>query len=380
MMEINRRQFLGWLAASPVLLQTNSVQASSSQAPKAPDISAATLRFASASQSINGQNYLHLFNGRGEPLLGHPLPCRAHQVISHPTQPWLFAVSRRPGKSIDVVDYQSGTLVQRINCANGYHLYGHAQISLDGRYLITTEKSDPHDDGRIVIRDIHRHFEITQEYSSAGIGPHELRLSPDQKTLVIANGGIKTQGREKINLESMQPSLVYLNMYTGRLLEQVRMPEEYHQSSIRHLDIAANGQVIIAMQYQGNPGDSVPLIACHTRGKPIQPLNIPPRIYSRLNQYCGSACFDSSGNYAAISSPRGNIITLWDMKAQQFSRAVKVKDGCGIAKAGRTGEFLVSSGTGRLYTLNAQTSARPSLLAAPENIQWDNHLSFISHP
>lgn len=378
MTEINRRQFLGWLAASPVLLKTSPVQASSSQS-NAPEIPTASLRFASASQGVDGQNYLHLLNGLGKQLLRHPLPCRAHQIISHPTQPWLFAVSRRPGTSIEMIDYQTGTLIQRVNCASGYHLYGHAEISLDGRYLLTTEKSRRHHNGRIVIRDINRNLEVVEEYSSAGIGPHELRLSSDQKTLVIANGGIKTQGREKLNLETMQPSLVYLDMQTGQPLEQVRLPREYHQSSIRHFDIAANGQILIAMQYQGNPGDTAPLIAYHTRGAPITPLTIPLEIHSRLNQYCGSACFDCSGEYAAVSSPKGNIITLWDMKTRQFSRAIKVKDGCGIAKTERIGEFIVSSGAGRLYSFNAQASARPTLLAASENIRWDNHLSFVSH-
>ncbi|SFF79418.1 DUF1513 domain-containing protein [Neptunomonas qingdaonensis] len=368
---INRRQFLGWLAASSVLLQSRSAQGYSSKG------SEASQRFASASQGMDGQNYLNLFNGLGKQLIRHPLPCRAHQIVSHPIQPWLFAVSRRPGTSIDILDYQSGKRVQRIMCTDGYHLYGHAQISADGRYLLTTEKSEQHEQGRIVIRDITINFEIVEEYSSAGIGPHELRLSPDQKTLVIANGGIKTRGREKLNLESMQPSLVYLDLHTGQPLEQVRLPEEYHQSSIRHLDIAADGQILIAMQYQGNPGDSVPLIAYHTRGESIQPLSMPSGIHSRLNQYCGSACFDSSGNYAAVSAPRGNIITLWDMQSRQFSKAVKVKDACGLANTGRPGEFLVSSGTGQLYMLNALTSARPSLLAAADNIRWDNHLSFI---
>lgn len=373
MTAINRRRFLGWLGAAPLLLHSKLGLAISSAVSDA-----ALQRFTSASEGRDGQFYLQLFDGLGQELIHHTLPSRAHQITPHPSQPWLFAVSRRPGTSIDLLDYQSGTLLQRINCADGYLLYGHAQISADGRYLLTTEKSPRHDDGRIVVRDIYAQCKIVDEYSTAGIGPHELRISDDQKTLVIANGGIKTQGREKLNLETMQPSLVYLDMQTGQPLEQVRLPQEYHQSSIRHLDIAADGQVLIAMQYQGNPGDQVPLIASHTRGASISPLSIPLKIHSRLNQYCGSACFDSSGMYAAVSSPRGNIITLWDMKTRQFSRAIKVKDGCGLAKTGRTGEFIVSSGAGQLYAFNAQTSAQPTLLAASENIQWDNHLSFVS--
>ncbi|SIS40689.1 DUF1513 domain-containing protein [Neptunomonas antarctica] len=375
-MGINRRQFLGWIAAAPLLLQSRASQALNANM----DVDdASLLRFTSASQSLTGEHYLHLFDGLGKEIIRHALPGRAHQVISHPTQPWLLAVARRPGTSIEVLDYENGTLVQRINCANDHHLYGHAQITADGRYLLTTENSAQHDDGRLVIRDINNHFQVINEYSTAGIGPHELRLSSDQKTVVIANGGIKTQGREKMNLASMQPSLAYIDVHSGRVLEQVNLPDQYHQSSIRHIDIGAEGQVIIAMQYQGNPGDNVPLIAYHTRGESIKPLNIPLGVHSQLNQYCGSACFDSSGEFAAVSAPRGNLITLWDMRLQQFHAAIKINDGCGLAPTERAGEFLVSTGRGRLYTIDSHTLARNSLAASTDHsIQWDNHLSLVS--
>lgn len=374
MTEINRRRFLGWIGMAPFLLHSLPGLATTGT-----ESSTAMQRFTAASQGLDGQFYLHLFDGRGQELLRHTLPSRAHQITPHPHQPWLFAVSRRPGTTIDVIDYQSGALVQRINCADGYHLYGHAQISADGRFLLTTENSTQHAEGRVVMRDISENFDIVREYSTAGIGPHELRLSLDQKTLVIANGGIQTEGREKLNLESMQPSLVYLDMHTGQLLEQVRLPQEYHQSSIRHIDISAQGEVLIAMQYEGNPGDTVPLIACHARGESITPLTIPTEIHGRLNQYCGSACFDSSGNFAAVSSPRGNLVTLWDMHTRQFHAAIKVNDGGGLSATGQVGEFLVSTGRGPLYTINSLTSSRTALPTAQDkNIKWDNHLSYLS--
>lgn len=366
---INRRTFLGWAAAAPVLLHSRVTLAVVDNFP--------AQRFASANHAADGLFYLNIFDGLGKEVAKHLLPSRAHQIVSHPTKPWVLAVARRPGTTIDIFDYQTGSLVARLNCSRGYHLYGHAQITIDGRYLLTTEKSPSHEDGRLVVRDIEQNFKIAKDHSTAGIGPHELRLFADQRTMVIANGGIQTKGREKINLESMQPSLTYVDIHSGKLLEQVYLPAQYHQSSIRHLDVSPNGQVLIAMQYQGNPGDSVPLIALHSRGEAIQALAIPAHINGRLNQYCGSACFDSTGDFAAVSAPRGNLITLWNIKTQQFHAAIKVNDGCGIAKTKHAGEFIVSSGAGRLYTLDSQKMTRTAIPTTLK-VKWDNHLSIIA--
>ncbi|PID42800.1 MAG: hypothetical protein CSA52_00870 [Gammaproteobacteria bacterium] len=366
---INRRTFLGWAAAMPALLHGRLLPADQTDL--------AARRFASASKADDGLFYLVLFDGLGQVVCRHPLPGRAHQIVRWPARPWVLVVSRRPGTTADIVNYQTQALVRRIECSPGYHLYGHAQVTADGRYLFTTEKSPSHENGRMVIRDAGHDCKIVREYSTAGIGPHELRLSADQRTMLVANGGIKTEGRKKVNLDTMRPSLAYIDIRNGELLEQLFLPDEYHQSSIRHLDISANGQAIIAMQYQGNPGDSVPLVALHRRDEAMQPLTIPTAINGRLRQYCGSVCFDSTGDFVAVSAPRGNMILLWDIRKRRFQGAIKVRDGCGVAKTGEAGEFLVSSGAGSLYLLNSLDMTRTPI-PAEFPVSWDNHLSRIS--
>lgn len=370
MMEIKRRQFLGWMVAIPALSLSNlslaDTRSNDAQAP---------LLFASASEVGKGEYYLHLLTETGEEKLRHRLPDRAHQVISHPRKPWLFAIARRPGTFIEVMDYQAGTLIKRITCETGYHLYGHAQITKDGRYLLTSEKSPTSLQGRIVVRDLHDQFRIIGEYSTGGIGPHEFRLTDDQSTLVVANGGILTDGRDKLNVETMQPSLAYIALKSGLLEEQVSLPEKYHQCGIRHIDISAQGDVIIAMQYEGHIADQVPLIAHHKHGQPITALDIPLDIVGRMKQYCGSACIDSSGQFAAVSAPKGDMITLWNLQAKQYIGHIIAKDGCGLARTQQTGEFVVSTGAGKLYTIQSQTLSRHAVNLS--DALWDNHLTLI---
>lgn len=49
----------------------------------------------------------------------------------------------------------------------------------------------------------------------------------------------------------MQPSLVYVDVTTGDLLEEHRLAPALHQLSIRHLAIAAGDIVVFGCQYRG---------------------------------------------------------------------------------------------------------------------------------
>lgn len=333
--------------------------------------------FASASESQDGrQHFVHLFDQQGREVLRHTLPDRAHQVLKHPTQPWLMVAGRRPSTFLDVVDYQQNKLVKRITCEPNRHMCGHLQVTPDGRYLLTTENAIDTSQGCVVYRDIHQQFSVVREVSTGGLGTHELIMMPDQKTLVIANGGIRTRGRDKVNLDTMKPSLSYMDLALGTLQEQVMLSDEYHQSSIRHIDVSASGQVVIAMQYQGGLTDPVPLVALHQRGEAITPLEMPEAVRLQLKQYCGSACFDGSGNIAAVSAPRGNQVLFWDTASRALLSTMRMKDGCGLASLPGTGQFLVSTGRGRLYTVDVANRKKSAIrFSGLSKVKWDNHLA-----
>ena len=80
---------------------------------------------------------------------------------------------------------------QLISAATGRHFYGHGCLSADKSVLFTTENDYDAVKGVIGIRDA-KDFQSVGEYSSYGIGPHDIHLMPDGKTLVVANGGIQT--------------------------------------------------------------------------------------------------------------------------------------------------------------------------------------------
>lgn len=334
---------------------------------------------ASAARSPSGQYHLYLLNQHGDVLLNHPLPARAHHTEVHPQRSWLACIARRPGTFVDVIDYREKRLITRITADTGRHFFGHGIFSEDGRYLICTENNLADGQGRVVFRDVDQDFRISADFPSHGIGPHELRQQPGSNTLVIANGGIRThpdQGRKKLNLDTMTPSLVRLDMTNGALQEQQFMPAALHQLSIRHIDTNRAGETAIALQYQGPAENNPPLVAVHRPFQPLQLLSAPAPVDVAMKRYCGSVRFDSSGRYAAVSAPRGDLITFWDLHTDRFHSSLRSRDGCGIAATDRQAEFIISAGTGRCISYDLRRGQKIRLKSAIKPA-WDNHLAYL---
>ena len=72
-------------------------------------------------------------------------------------------------------------------------------------------------------------FRRIGEFPTHGVGPHELLLLDDGRTLAIANGGIETHpdfGRAKLNIATMKPSFVFVDRITGDLIEKHELPPD----------------------------------------------------------------------------------------------------------------------------------------------------------
>ena len=305
-----------------------------------------------------------------------PLPGRGHGAAFRPTAAQCVVFARRPGTFAVVIDIDRGEALRRIDAAAGRHFYGHGAFSPDGRYLFTTENDFKTGRGMVGIRDAEDGYRQIGEFASQGIGPHELVLMPDGGTLAVANGGIRTHpdnDRAMLNLDTMQPSLAYLDLASGRLRDAFGLAPRLHRLSIRHLAVNADGMVAMAMQYEGSKRDRVPLVGVHDGGA-IRLLEAPPEIERRMRHYAGSVAFDQSGRLLAVSCPRGNLITFWDAATGALVDQVELADGCGVAPAEAPGAFVITGGRGDVVTIEAGQGGRaPMDVAGPT--AWDNHLT-----
>jgi len=91
-----------------------------------------------------------------------------------------------------------------------------------------------------------------------------------------------------------------------------------------------------------------------------------------MNNYTGGTVV--VGNIAAVSRPRGNHLTFWDLKQKKFINSVKIKDVSGIQPYGDGQSFLASAETGKLYQIDSQSLKVTRLKNTWQNAKWTNHM------
>jgi len=315
----------------------------------------------------------------------------------------VVVMGRRPSERFWVLDTTNGELRHTIKAQSDRHFYGHACFSLDGDYLYVTENDTVSLAGKIGVYDARQGYQKVKEFDSHGIGPHELVMHPDGETLVIANGGIKTEkaSRDELNLDSMRPSLAYLNRHDGTLLEQV-VPQ-HPQMSVRHLDIHRDGTVMIGIQFQGPKHINVPLVLTHQRGDTdFTSLQMPQNQWQCFHQYIASVAVDDEHNLLCVTTPIGGCAAVYDLTTRQLIDVLTLPDcaGASVIKTAaaqpKQAGFIVSDGQGSItaLTLSRKTAAtqkiseqtldsatdnswQVSFTAVYHKMSFDNHLQAL---
>jgi hypothetical protein len=276
-----------------------------------------------------------------------------------------------------VVNPATGQLQTLLSATPGRHFYGHGVFSQDGELFFTTENDYQGERGVIGIRRVHHGYCPIHEWSSQGIGPHELVLSADGATLIIANGGILTHpdsGRSKLNLPSMAPSLTRLDAGSGELLMELRLAPHLHQLSIRHLAITPTGDVIFAMQNQGSLDKGLPLVGVW-RANGSHELWQQDKVPLH-HGYMGSVAVDAGGTIVATSAPRDREVLFWSVESGRCLGHFTATDACGIVATGQSRCFLITTGEGHLSVVVVSDGKIAVLFTQKTWAQWDNHVTF----
>lgn len=355
--DLTRRHFAGLCAA--LGLAPLSTLASASGVPS----------FLSAYRDPAGTFGVAALDEAGTVLFTEALPARGHDTVVSPDGRTAITFARRPGRFALVVGLIRQQPAWAFEAAPGHHFYGHGFFSNDGRLLLATENDYAGERGVMGIYDVQAGYRRIGAFDTHGIGPHEALLLGDGTTIAIANGGILTHPdfpRQKLNLPTMAPSLAYIDLASGDLLELVSLPQSLHQLSIRHMTQVADGSIWFGGQYEGAPRDEVDLIGRHMRGGSIEMIDIPTQQRIGLRQYVGSIKASSDGQSVALTSPRGGLCLTMDTSTRTILTAQSIEDVCGAAPHG-TG-FAFSTGNGALHL---QTSK-----AGP--LRWDNHLAYLA--
>lgn len=375
-MTLNRRSFLvSGLACLPLVamgaysLLGDQIH-TSSVTPKYLLLSSVTDR--------QGRNYLAALNEVGEIYFQLPIPERAHDSLFNSTKNEAIYFGRSPSQSIYVVNVIDKKITIVIESAVNRHFYGHGVIDKTNSYLYVVEKNVITNMGCIGVYDVNDRYKKIDEIDSYGVDPHQISLLSDNKTLVVANGGLlKNRNKNIINYDSFQSSLVYINSVNGTLIDSYS--SEFSGNSLRHLTIDNDDRVFIGAQsYSDNIN---PLIFSHGGEDQLMPFVAEEYIWQIHKRYTASLAVND--NQLIVSSPRGGALTFWDKKEQHFMSKHNYNDvaGLSIQSANDASRLFVTTGQGRVMSVNMATDSVSKSVSHSyrlEDIAWDNHLSLAT--
>ena len=244
-----------------------------------------------------------LLNEAGTLLTRVDLPDRGHDVTFSPTDGRGVVFARQPGTFAVVFDPVGQQAPVTITSVEGRHFFGHGAFSPDGKLLYATENDFDNARSVIGIYDVAGGFRRIGELDGYGIGAHEMLLTPDGTTLVVANGGIETHpdyGRAELNLATMDPSLSFID--ARRLAHRPVALAAAYQLSIRHMAFDARGRVV-GCQFRGAPETRPKLVGFANRDGDIRLVELPPGTLATCN-YVGSVAASRDGTLIAVSRPR----------------------------------------------------------------------------
>lgn len=308
------------------------------------------------------------------------LPARGHDLVQRPGTRECVVFARRPGTFAIAFSTDASVAPVEFQSKPDRHFFGHGTFSRDGRLLLTSENDFEAARGVIGVRDATDGYRQIGEFDAGGMEPHDLCLLSDGRTLVIANGGLETHllsERENLNVATMDPSLIHLDIETGDRLETHRLPSSLHKLSIRHLASARGDLVCFGCQHQGPPGEHPALIGFHKRGDTLRLLEADTNAFRPMQNYVGSVAANAAGDLIAASSPRGGMAIIIDADARRVVAERRLDDVCGLAPRHVGSGFLMTSGSGAVesWTRDGQVG----VLLAREDLAWDNHAIAIEH-
>ncbi|WP_440056702.1 DUF1513 domain-containing protein (plasmid) [Pseudoalteromonas sp. T1lg65] len=365
-MQLSRRSFCkATLAMGAGTLMLSTLSACS--------VGSGKQRYASAYTSNSGKHHVSWFDIEGHVQGDIQIPQRAHDLAFAADDGLLIAFARRPGDELYLINVDEGLLQKVVKARPKHHFYGHGVVDKSRKLLFTSENyfddSLKAHHGKVVVRKL-SDMSIINEFNSGGIGPHQIALLSDGETLVVANGGIHTHpsmDRRKLNVDSMQPNLTYLDTRSGAVKRVVTPP--HHQLSTRHLCVSADDTVYVGCQFQGPEALQFPLIYKDhiSQNNGLMALQATETQWRAFSQYTASLSFNERLQKLAVTSPRGGIVSIWDGINNSLQSLYSLDDTAGLAVT--NDGFIATDGQGGITIAEQKLS---NIVRVP--CHWDNHL------
>ncbi|WP_045837191.1 DUF1513 domain-containing protein [Hyphomicrobium sp. 99] len=332
------------------------------------------IAYVSAARRAEGSYSVLLLRADGSVVREVALSGRGHDIAIHRPSNRVAVFARRPGTFAVAFDLDKTRPPDVFTPGEGRHYFGHGSFSQDGRLLYASENDIDSGQGVIGIYDVASGFKKIGEHPSYGTGPHEIMLLADGRTIAVGNGGLDTvpdAGRENLNVDTMEPSLAFVDAVTGKLIAKHDMTGDLKSLSIRHVTQDATGLVWFGAQWEGSPSETPQLVGSAGPDRALKLIEQQAKGGSDLKGYIGAMAVSADGRTIAASAPKAGHVLYVDTATAKVVGQSDLKDVCGLSSYGEA-DFAASSGFGvvRYETAQASTITEHEL----QDIAFDNHL------
>ena len=397
-MTLTRRHFLALAAAAAAgsaRVATANVASAAADPGPAADLAAGPVRFASGASVGEDRHALVVVDADGRTLRQDPLPSRAHGAASHPGRGLSAVFARRPGEWFALFDARADVPPRRVALPASRRAAGHGAFTSDGRTLLSVEDDFDAVRGALGVHDVADPTRARRiaELPTHGIGPHDALHVPGTDLLVIANGGIATHpgaddGREKLNLPDMRPTLALLRASRRARPERLAewaLPDAWHRVSLRHLALSADGRIWVGGQDERDEADRnvpAPLVATAELAEGLRangarlaldPVPLDADARAALGGYVSS--IDATDDAVVVTSSRGGAALLLGARDRRVRAALTLGDCSGVAATDdATLPWRLTNGRGEFVACD-ELGIEPR---AAHAFAWDNHLTRIA--
>jgi hypothetical protein len=280
-------------------------------------------------------------------------------------------------------------ITTHLKSREGWHFYGHGAYSHDGQLLYLTENHYQMKRGVVVVRDAET-FKVLDQIETKNPGPHDMGLLKNQNTLVIANGGqvdVPLNG-DSVNLttKGYKSNLSVIDLKSKNEIFSFMADENY---SIRHLFIDEKTVAFIGV-YKGIEEDKsirpqyfkeIAFIRFyHIQEKKIVDAQLSKSLAEEMQFHTLSVSVSSKHQVAAVTSPWGNLVTLWNTQTGALLHKVKIHKASGVQVSKDQNHFYISSFVGTFQVLDV-SSFQDVYINLEDSLglkyQWGSHLMVV---
>ena len=300
----------------------------------------------------------------------------AHGIIIDPNNKERLLVFEKNGPSAAEINLSLHKVSKKLAPSKDKHFYGHGTFNQAGDTLYCTETNLNNQKGALFIRDA-RNFNVRGAIPTFGENPHECKLIDDGATLVVTHAG-------SVNNTKTGPSITYIDVASKKLKERISLANE--PLTTAHIGIANDGSLVVASA----PGEGLEKthtgsVSIRSGNQPMLPMTQPEVVINQMNGEALSVIVDNKRRIAAVTHPKGNMVTFWSIDKRELLKAMSVPKPGGVTLSLDEKSFIVSYGVNtsiiliNTKDLNASTDSifQPTYLSGSHIYNWSKILTEI---